>query len=72
MSATYLSRDDGAIYLLSDCADATSCVYGVDAAVDGEPELLEWTNPGDEVTLFLVLDCYSMPCRDYTLDLDIR
>ncbi|MFT5455429.1 MAG: hypothetical protein ACI9K2_001908 [Myxococcota bacterium] len=72
LSATYLSRDDGAIYLLSDCADATSCVYGVDAAVDGEPELLEWTNPGDEVTLFLVLDCYSMPCRDYTLDLDIR
>ncbi len=45
---------DGALYLLTDCADASSCLVGQD---HGEPEQLEWTNTtGALAVVYLVVD----------------
>ncbi len=70
--AQYTSLDDGSVYLLSDCEDATTCVAGADDVLERATEMVEWTNGSDEdVTLTLVLDCYTMDCGGYTLDVDI-
>jgi hypothetical protein len=71
LTAAYTSVDDGAVYLLAECSDAGSCVAGADSELERRTERLDWMNEGEEVSLTLVLDCYGMPCGDYTLELDI-
>jgi len=60
LSASYdLPRNDASLYLLTDCADATTCLVGTDDAMDA-PEAIWWLNDtGLEQTVYLALDAYS-------------
>jgi hypothetical protein len=58
ISATAHSADDLQLYLLSDCADGSSCVAGIDATVADEDEVLEYTAAAAG-RYWLVVDVYG-------------
>jgi hypothetical protein len=73
LTAVYRSLlDDGAIFLLADCADTLSCVAGADDAEARLDEVLTYTNTsGGPEALSLVLDCFGPDCGVFALDLAI-
>jgi hypothetical protein len=57
---TPLSIWDPAIWFVTNCNDATTCVAGTDVGFSGDPETLDWTNDtGAEVCLYIVLDSWT-------------
>jgi hypothetical protein len=70
----YTSFDcDGSFYILTDCADAGSCVIGADDTLGGDPEsILGWTVPATG-RYYLILDNWSSSCGgDWVLDYSIE
>jgi len=48
---------DGAVYILSDCSDPSSCVGGSDSGYSGDPEIVDYTIPSPG-TYYIVADSY--------------
>jgi hypothetical protein len=76
ITATLTSAWDGAIHLITDCANsASSCVAGQD---NGPPESITYTNgTGAAATYYLVVDSWrpsdtTLREGNYTLEIDIQ
>jgi hypothetical protein len=63
---------DVALWLLDGCGPGFQCLAYADADTTGEPEVLTYSNPGDQPqTLFLVVDTFLEPmaCASYELEI---
>jgi hypothetical protein len=70
MTYTQLSWDTS-FYIVTDCADMTSCVAGADATLTGDPEVINWVC-GATGRYFVILDAWSSESGgDFTLDYTI-
>lgn len=67
---TPLSVWDPAIWFVTDCADATTCVAGADIGFSGDDETLSWVNSGpSDVTIYMIVDSWSTSVYgDFTID----
>jgi hypothetical protein len=58
---TPLSVWDPAIWFVTDCADATTCVAGADIGFSGDDETLSWVNTtGGTVCLYMIVDSWTL------------
>lgn len=73
LTATATGFDDLQVYLMTDCADATACVVGVDDTVEGDAEVLtfEATAAGRYYLVIDVFDALVDPLGPLVFDLDL-
>lgn len=58
---TPLSVWDPAIWFVTDCADANTCVAGADIGFSGDTETLSWINStSNPVCLYIIMDSWTM------------
>jgi len=69
LNATFTSTGDGALYVVTDCADpATTCVVGADATLAGQPEVITGFVFPATGFYYLILDTFGTNTSgDYTL-----
>jgi hypothetical protein len=72
VSLTYTQLTwDTSFYIVTDCADMTSCVAGADATFTGDPEVINWVCTATG-RYYVILDAYSSESGgDFTLDYTI-
>jgi hypothetical protein len=58
VSLTYTSTADASFYIVTDCANLTTCLIGADATVSGQPEVINYTFT-TAGTYYLILDSYG-------------
>ncbi len=66
VTLSHTNAQDGSVYLVSDCADATTCVAGAENEVgSGTTESLLWLNDSAvDATMYAVFDCTGAACGD--------
>ncbi len=58
------------IYVLEDCVDTATCVFGADGALNPEGIII-YNDRGTDVTWTAVADCRVAGCTSYTLDIRV-